>query len=85
MAKLTLKKIWLRLCLKTPSFFNRIKVIGASLSATCTALTATYGDQIPAWMDKYLHYGIVAGIISFIIAQLTVENPKDVHADEKVS
>lgn len=82
MKKLSLKILWKRLCLETPSFFKRVKLIGASLGATSLLITTTYGDQVPVYLNRILEFGVVAGAVSILIAQFAVENPKDLHKDK---
>jgi len=79
MKKLSLRILWKRLCLESPSFFKRVKRIAASFAALCTAVTLAYGEELPAWLGKVVEYGIVAGVVSIAIAQFTVENPEDLH------
>lgn len=81
--KLSLRILWKRLCLKTPSFFRRVKIIGGTLGATALLVRSTYSEFIPEYLNKYLEYCIVAGAISILIAQFSVENPEDLHKDEK--
>lgn len=81
MAKLSLKILYKRLCMETPSFFKRVSRIGLTIAGACVSVEAYLsisGTQIE-WLDKYLEYGIVAGAISTFIAKMAVEKPEDLH------
>ena len=81
MKKLSLRMLFKRMCMKSPSFFERVAKIGLAIAGACIATKAYLGlanvniDIVNTW----LNYGIVGGGVSTFISTLTVENPEDLH------
>lgn len=60
----------------TPTFFKRLIAIGVSLGAVGAALLVPdVADQLPPLFGKIAGYLVTAGVVSGIMAKLTVKDP----------
>jgi len=77
MKKVTLKALWRRLILRTPSFFKRVQKVSVAIAGLCAI-----GLTIP-WIDakysNWLEIGVALPASWAVLAQLAVENPEEIH------
>jgi len=83
MKKVTLKALFKRAILKTPSFFKRVQKVCIVIAGVCTALLAQDTVEFSEKITKILEYGIVLGLVATTVSQLAVDNPEDIHKPKK--
>ena len=66
-------EFWIRLKSESPSFFNRLKIVGGSLIATGTSLKLI--ENVPPTLSEWAGHFILAGSVMAAMSQLTIKHP----------